>query len=1180
MNLLCGVILALFAAPQESPLSPKDQQRTFTLSKGFDIELVASDPDIAKVVDIAFDDSGRMWAVTATEYPVDGNENPAAAELYRKGGRDRVLIFDTPWESGIQRPRAFAEGLAMPMAILPVAGGALIGHGPEILLLKDRDGDGRADSRETVLSGFGIQDSHLMPHRFLRGPGGWIYTAQGAFNSSLVKTKTGAAVRFDQCKVGRFRSDGSAFEIAAWGLNNIWGLVIDARGEMFIQEANDLGYSLVPFFLGASYPGIGMHRSSPYAPWQPPLADFRMGGTGLSGLALSDSSGLFPDPWNEVAFLANPIARKIQAVRIHLQGSGYRLEKLPDFLTGTDAWFRPIAVHFGPDGALYVVDWYNKIISHNEVPRNHPERDKSRGRIWRIRPSAAPRRPVPDLARAPETDLLRHLASPIAWESRAAWHQIVDRKSTALVPALQALSEGAESRLGVLALWCLEELGAARITESHLRHPDRWVRREAVRILGPDVPRLSGLTEDPDPQVRAEVIRALARLPDPGPDALLLLARMGKEPLDGPTLRTDQGGQDVRRGEAADREFERCLVREALERHAGAVAALLESDAARRLSRENRLLAALAIGDAARLARDVAGGLPRPPDPEELALLSQRPDDPAVRDAFVSALSDPASLRKVLSLQARLKAPEAVAEAARALYRKAPSGENADLLVRVASVFRAASLEGDLAALLERPGEPRERRVACLRALSELGSPRVELFYAVARAALPGEDLQREAALALAGTRQGAALSRLAELWPDLPPALRRQAVDRLAGSPSGGAALVEAVRSGLLPKESLDASALGKLRAGMGDTPALVELRRQLSALFGKGLRLPGGAEDYVDTDIDLEGPFTVEAWVRLDAGISNADGLLGAPGAADLNFHQGRFRVFVAGQGDVIVSRRAVEPEAWTHVAVTRGPRGEFRLYQNGALDTDQGKPFPGTLRGLDVGRSTSGGTAAWLAELRVWNVERTAEEIGESYGLSLEGLPRPPALAHYFPGSGPWSRLRGRARVEPTPDAPPLLSPAEAQALRAKFATFRPLASREGDPTKGREVFARACLTCHKVRGQGADIGPALDGAGLSGTEGLLRAILTPSAAVESGYRTLRIATTDGEILDGLQVSQDDSAVVLRQPGREDRRVPREALRRATLSRLSLMPEGLLEGMRPEDVSDLFSYLRTLR
>ncbi|HYE97732.1 MAG TPA: hypothetical protein VEJ18_02425, partial [Planctomycetota bacterium] len=325
------MILLLFALQA----SAEDQQRSFTVPDGFSVELVTAEPEAPKIVDIAFDDAGRLWAVTATEYPLDGNESPAAAELYKRGGRDRVLVYDTPWAAGRQVPRVFADGLAMPMAVLPTRDGVLIGHGPDVLLLKDTDGDGRADAREVVLTGFGIQDSHLMPHRFVRGPGGWIYFAQGAFNSSDVRTKDGRTHPFAQCKVGRFSADGARFETVGWGLNNIWGFVIDPRGEMWIQEANDLGYPVVPFHLGASYPGIGNHKARPYSPWQPPLAEFRMGGTGLSGLALTER---FPDPWNDVMLLANPITRTVNAIKIHADGPRYRLEKRPDFLSSTDPW--------------------------------------------------------------------------------------------------------------------------------------------------------------------------------------------------------------------------------------------------------------------------------------------------------------------------------------------------------------------------------------------------------------------------------------------------------------------------------------------------------------------------------------------------------------------------------------------------------------------------------------------------------------------------------------------------------------------------------------------------------------------------------------------------------------------------------------------------------------------------
>src|ERR1043166_8123016 len=269
------------AAGKPSPLGAEEELATFTLPPGFQIELVAAGPDIAKVVSVAFDESGKMWAITAVEYPVDENESPERARaLFAGKGRDRVLVFDTPTARGRQKPRTFADGLAIPLGVLPMRDGVLVGHGHDLLLLKHTDGDGRADQSEVLLTGFGIQDSHLFPHQFTRGLGDWIYLAQGAFNYSKVKDKSGRVTPFDQTKLARFRPDGTRYEIVGWGLNNIWGFVIDRLGETFIQEANDLGYPVVPFFVGANYPGIGMHRAKPYAPWQRPLADFSVGGTG------------------------------------------------------------------------------------------------------------------------------------------------------------------------------------------------------------------------------------------------------------------------------------------------------------------------------------------------------------------------------------------------------------------------------------------------------------------------------------------------------------------------------------------------------------------------------------------------------------------------------------------------------------------------------------------------------------------------------------------------------------------------------------------------------------------------------------------------------------------------------------------------------------------------------------
>ena len=358
----------------EYPLTPAQQQATFRVPEGFVVELVASEETgLPKPITVTFDDSGRMWSMTATEYPVDANENADEARaLWAKGGKDRVVIFDQPTAPGPHTPRPFIEGLAMPMGVLPWADGAIVGHGPEIRRYHDRDGDGKADAEfEVIVSGFGIQDSHLLPHQFTLMPDGGIAMAQGAFNKGKPQAAGGGdPVSFDFCKLGVFDPGGANFRVVGYGLNNIWGLVLGREGEMFVQEANDMKFSVTPFQEGTSYPGIGNQKFKPYAPVAPPVADYMLGGTGLSGLALADfRSGGYPDPWNGVTFVANPITRTINAVRIGRSDDGfYRAERVEDFLTCADEAFRPIAITFGPDGCLYITDWYNKIISHNEVP--------------------------------------------------------------------------------------------------------------------------------------------------------------------------------------------------------------------------------------------------------------------------------------------------------------------------------------------------------------------------------------------------------------------------------------------------------------------------------------------------------------------------------------------------------------------------------------------------------------------------------------------------------------------------------------------------------------------------------------------------------------------------------------------------------------------------------------------
>jgi putative heme-binding domain-containing protein len=349
--------------------------------------------------------------------------------------------------------------------------------------------------------------------------------------------------------------------------------------------------------------------------------------------------------------------------------------------------------------------------------------------------------------------------------------------------------------------------------------------------------------------------------------------------------------------------------------------------------------------------------------------------------------------------------------------------------------------------------------------------------------------------------------------------------------------------------------------------------------------LRLNGGADDYSATNLTLAGPFTVECWANLDPTIDNRDGMLGAPGRFDLNFHAGQLRVWLGGgPGNIVVATRRTAPRVWTHYAVTRDVDGVYRIFINGELDATSVATDRSSFAGLDLGRTNppKGGTAGWFAEYRVWNTARSPREIRENFDRSFAGSTislRPQSLKQIFAGAS-WGPLQGDARLDAAEDIPVLLTDAEAAVQAEKFNRFRSLANARGNPEAGREIFTALCLSCHQHAGQGGQIAPPLDGIGLSGVDAMLRHILTPSAAMESAYRIFRVVTNDGRVQEGFLVEENAASVVLRSPGVEDRRVPRVEIRSSGYLRRSLMPEGMLEGLSPAQVSDLFAHLKSLR
>ena len=483
-------IIKITQSKRTKAFSPEEELASFSLPEGFVIELVASEENgIINPIDLTFDDAGRLWTQTAEMYPLDpfGDvanrkirgelRNPKSklfknpefirlSELYalKQRGLDRVLLIDDPTKPVTGQVPAVVEGLTMPQSILPYKNGVFIAHGAEMLFMEDADGDGKFEKPKTILSGFGFIDSHTMSHTLVRGPGGWVHFSHGAMNLGTVTAEaSGAQQDIDYSKIARFSLDGEKLELVSSGLNNVWGFQLRADGQWYGSEANDKSHSVVPMEPGTGFEGIGNDKLRPYQPMVPVVHPFRVGGTGISSLVFSDDdSNAFPEEWRNLAFLANPITNTINTVRVDRDASGkISGTLLGDLLKSEDDWFRPVNMEFGPDGCLYVADWYNKVVSHNEVPRTDPTRDKTHGRIWRIRHESQKPVQVPNLIATKDMDLAKHLKGVSRWEKRAAWHQIADRQVTALLPEIKEIALDTGNSIGtrVHAIWSYESLG-------------------------------------------------------------------------------------------------------------------------------------------------------------------------------------------------------------------------------------------------------------------------------------------------------------------------------------------------------------------------------------------------------------------------------------------------------------------------------------------------------------------------------------------------------------------------------------------------------------------------------------------------------------------------------------------------------------------------------------------------
>lgn len=355
-------------------LTPAEEANGFHLPKGFEIDLVAAEPTIAKPLNLAFDHAGRLWVTQSVQYPFPAPLN--------EPGQDSIMVLsDTDHDGTFETAKKFADGLNIPIGLLPYRDGVFCFSIPNIYFLRDTDNDGVCDQREVILGPFDTtRDTHGMINSLRWGNDGWVYACHGFNNQSKIAGKDGNIVEMNSGNVFRFRPDGSRAELYTQGQVNPFGMTYDKWGDLYSADCHSKPISQL--LRGGCYPSFG--RPDIGLGFIPSMMEHLHGSTAIAGLAYMDGSA-FPEEFNENFLSGNVMTCRINRNRLEYSGATARAVEMPDLLTSDDPWFRPVDLQLGPDGAIYVADFYNKIIGHYEVPLTHPDRDRTSGRIWRIR---------------------------------------------------------------------------------------------------------------------------------------------------------------------------------------------------------------------------------------------------------------------------------------------------------------------------------------------------------------------------------------------------------------------------------------------------------------------------------------------------------------------------------------------------------------------------------------------------------------------------------------------------------------------------------------------------------------------------------------------------------------------------------------------------------------------------
>ncbi len=492
---------------------------------GFHVELVASEPDLLNPVAMAFDERGRIYVTESFEYP---RREPGP-------GRDRIKILEDADRDGkVDSVKIFAEGLNIPSGIAVGHGGVWVANSPDILFLEDTDGDDKADKQSVVVTGFGRDDTHELPNALTWGPDGCLYGLNGVFNPSAVE-QDGKKFNFT-CAMFRIDPSTRKFDLFCEGTSNPWGIAFDNEGSAFISAC------VIDHLWHLTESAYYHRQGGPYPPntWKAEsIVKHQHQMAAYCGIEWFDSPA-YPESYRNKLYMGNIHGSCLNVDRVQRSGATYQGFPEKDFISTEDVWFMPVAQKVGPDGCLYILDWYDRYHCYQDANADPKGVDRGHGRLYRVVYDKRPAVKVADFSKLDNRSLIQLLKDDNIYNRKQAQLKLAERKvlssdkqaAEQLVAA--TLDANSPMKYRLQSLWALVgsgTVGDATILQ-WLQSPDAELRSWAVRTAGRQgsksqqiVDQVSSLSGDNDPRVRIEVAIAARKLMENPTSTLIAVLR-------------------------------------------------------------------------------------------------------------------------------------------------------------------------------------------------------------------------------------------------------------------------------------------------------------------------------------------------------------------------------------------------------------------------------------------------------------------------------------------------------------------------------------------------------------------------------------------------------------------------------------------------------------------------------